>query len=80
MSVFNIMERCASNNKNVGKALTLSASRLRTALTWRGGFFCRPTFPDSSNPYEGLLSRTDVAFCFMPGVRAPIKLGVEFDP
>jgi hypothetical protein len=33
-------------------------------------FFC-PTFPDSSNPYEGLLSRTDVAFCFMLGVRAP---------
>jgi hypothetical protein len=28
---------------------------------WPFGFFCRPTFPDSSNPYEGLLSRTDVA-------------------
>jgi hypothetical protein len=37
--------------------------------------FCRPTFPDSSNPYEGLLSQTDPAFCFMPGVRAPIKIG-----
>jgi hypothetical protein len=37
-------------------------------------FFCCPTFPDSSNPYEGLLSWTDVAFCFMPGVRAPIKI------
>jgi hypothetical protein len=55
------MVRISSQTQPTKIILSLWADLHRRSLKFFL-FFCRPTFPDSSNPYEGLLSRTDVAF------------------